>query len=118
MNADRRFAGKVVIELLNEGSLNGEISDQAHEAIGETLAHLQKQEYHQLRAQEKFEGKNASTDKQIAICRVALPALEQAMHAYNSDDFTNCALQIKLAIETDGTPPKVRKPQRKKRSRA
>ncbi|QWY84501.1 hypothetical protein SEA_CAPTAINREX_56 [Microbacterium phage CaptainRex] len=115
MNADRRIAGKVVIELLNEGSINGEISDQAHAVIGETLAHMQKQEYHQLRAQEKFEGKNASTDKQIAICRVALPALETALHAYNSDDFQECITGVKLAIETDGTVPK---PKRKGRRRA
>ncbi|QKY80350.1 hypothetical protein SEA_MERCEDES_50 [Microbacterium phage Mercedes] len=114
MNADRRIAGKVVIELLNEGHVNGEISDQAHEVLGETLGHLQKQEYHQLRAQEKFEGKNASTDKQIAICRVALPALEKAVAAYNSDDFMECVTQVKTAIETDGTPPKV--PRRKRRA--
>ena len=106
MNADRRIAGKVLIELLNEGSINGEISDEAHQVIGETLVHMQKSEYHQLRTQEKHEGKNTSTDKQIAICRVALPALEQAVHAYNSDDFQECVIKVKLAIETDGTPPK------------
>lgn len=114
MNADRRIVGKVIVELLNEGYANGEISDQAHEVLGETLTHLQKQEYHQLRAQEKFEGKNASTDKQIAICRVALPALEAAVHAYNSDDFVKCITEVKLAIETDGTVPK---PKRKGRRR-
>lgn len=114
MNADRRVAGQVVIELLNEGSINGEISDEAHAVIGETLAHLQKSEYHQLRTQEKHEGKNTSTDKQIAICRVALPALEAAMHAYNSDDFQECVIQVKLAIETDGTVPKVKRARRRK----
>lgn len=112
MNVDRRAAGKVLIELLNEGSINGEISDEAHEVIGETLVHLQKSEYHQLRTQEKHEGKNASTDKQIAICRVALPALEEAVHAYNSDDFTTCAVKVKQAIETDGTVPKRRRRKR------
>lgn len=105
----------MVIELLNEGHTNGEISDQAHRVLGETLAHLQKAEYHQLRAQEKFEGKNASTDKQIAICRVALPALEEAVAAYDSDDFMGCVVKVKLAIETDGTSPK---PKRKGRRRA
>ena len=115
MNVDRRAAGKVLIELLNEGSINGEISDQAHAVLGETLAHLQKAEYHQLRTQEKHEGKNTSTDKQIAICRVALPALEAAMHAYNSDDFAKCITGVKLAIETDGTPPKAPRRQRRKK---
>lgn len=118
MNADRRIVGKVVVELLNEGHTHGEISDQAHEVIGETLVHLQKQEYHQLRAQEKFEGKNASTDKQIAICRVALPALEAAVAAYNSDDFMECVVKVKLSIETDGTVPKVRRKREDRRGRS
>lgn len=116
MNADRRIAGRVLIELLNEGSINGEISDQAHAVLGETLAHMQKSEYHQLRTQEKHEGKNTSTDKQIAICRVALPALEAAMHAYNSDDFQECVTQVKLAIETDGTKPRRKREDRRGRS--
>lgn len=115
MNADRRIVGKVLIELLVEGDHHGSISDQAHALIGETLLHLQKSEYHQLRAQEKFEGKNASTDKQIAICRVALPALEAAVQAYNGDDFVQCITEVKLAIETDGT---VAKPKRKGKRRA
>lgn len=118
MNADRRVAGKVLIELLTEGHTNGEISDQAHEVVGETLGHLQKAEYHQLKAQEKFEGSNASTDKQIAICRVALPALEAALHAYNSDDFMECVIQVKLAIETDGTVPKARRSREDRRGRS
>ncbi|AXQ52920.1 hypothetical protein SEA_NEFERTHENA_57 [Microbacterium phage Neferthena] len=113
MNADRRMAGRVLVELLNEGSINGEISDQAHEVIGETLAHLQKGEYHQLRSQEKYDGTSPSNTKQVAICRVALPALEAAMHAYNSDDFGECITQVTIAIETDGTPPK--KERRKRR---
>ncbi len=108
------MTGKVLVELLNEGSINGEISDQAHEVIGETLAGMRLAEYHQLRTQEKHEGKNPSTDKQVAICRVALPALKAAVHAYNSDDFQACVTQVKLAIETDGTVPKVRRTRRKK----
>lgn len=113
MNADRRVAGRVVVELLNEGSINGEISDQAHTVIGETLTHLQKAEYHQLRAQEKHEGKNDSTDKQIAICRVSLPALEAAVRAYEDDDFQGCLTQVKLAVETDGTVPEPKRRRKK-----
>lgn len=115
MNADRRQTAKLVIALVQEGHENGEISDETHDVLGETLAHLHRQEHYQLRTQEKHEGKNTSTDKQIAICRVALPALEAAMHAYNSDDFQECVTQVKLAIETDGTKPK---PKRKGRRRA
>lgn len=102
MNADRRMIGRVLIELLNEGHHNGEISDQAHAMIGEALAHLRHAEYHQLKAQEKYEGQNPTTDKQVAICRVALPALEKALEGYNADDFQQCATEIKLAITTDG----------------
>lgn len=115
MNADRRITGRVLLELLNEGSVNGEVSDQAHEVIGEALVSLQKSEYHQLRSQEKHEGKNASTDKQIAICRVALPALEEAVHAYNRDDWDTIVSKVKLAIDTDGTVPK---PKRGRRANA
>lgn len=115
MNADRRIAARIAIELLNEGSINGEISDQAHEVLGETIAHLHKAEYHQLRTQEKHEGKNASTDTQIAISRVALPALVAAMEAYNSDDFQECVTQLKLAVETDGTKPRRKREDRRGR---
>jgi len=116
MNQDRRMVGKVLIELLTEGSINGEISDKAHEVIGETLAHLHKSEYHQLRTQEKYEGKNTSTDKQVAICRIAMPALESALRAYNSDDFQECVTQVKLATETDGIPPRVKRAARAKKA--
>lgn len=115
MNEDRRQVGKLVIALLQEGSSSGEISDESHEALGEALAHLNRQEFHQLRAQEKYEGKNASTDKQIAICRVAGPALEHALEAYNSDNFAAVMQQLTLAIETDGTVPRKAKARRRKK---
>lgn len=115
MNADRRIVGRVLLELLNEGHYHGEISDQAHEVIGETLAHLRTAEQYQLKAQEKYEGNNASTDKQIAICRVAMPALASATAAYNTDDFIGVVRYVKLAIETDGTVPK---PKRGRRANA
>lgn len=110
--------GKIVIALLKEGSDAGEVSDETHEVLGETLGHMQRQEYHQLRAQEKFEGKNASTDKQIAICRVALPALEEAVTAYNNDDYISVIEGVKLAVETDGTPPRKARAARAKKAMA
>jgi hypothetical protein len=106
------MAGKVLIALLEEGHENGEISDETHETIGEVLAHLERSEYHQERTQSKHEGKNATTDKQLAICRVALPALASATAAYNQDDFIGVVRYLKVAIETDGTRPK--KSRRKK----
>lgn len=114
MNADRRLVGRVLVELLNEGSINGEISDEAHTVIGEALVSLQKSESYQLRSQEKYDGTSPSNTKQVAICRVALPALEAAVHAYNGDDFAECMAQVKIAIETDGTVPKPRRQRRKK----
>lgn len=108
----------MVVALLTEGSAAGEISDESHEALGEALTYLQKQEYHQLRAQEKFEGKNASTDKQIAICRVALPALEAAVAAYNSDDYDTVIVQVNLAVTTDGVAPKPRRNREDRRGRS
>lgn len=118
MNADRRIAGKVLIALLTEGAEAGEVSDETHEVIGETLAHLERTEYHQLRTQEKHEGKNTSTDKQIAICRVAMPALASATAAYNTDDFIGVVRYVKLAIETDGTVPKARRKREDHRGRS
>jgi hypothetical protein len=108
--------GKIVIALLKEGNDAGEVSDETHEVLGETLGHMQRQEYHQLRAQEKFEGKNASTDKQISICRVALPALEEAMAAYNNDDYAEVIEKVRLAVDTDGTPPRKVRAARAKRA--
>lgn len=109
MNADRRQAGAITLALLLECAHSGTIGDEAHIAITNSLHHLQRQEFHQLRAQEKHEGKNASTDKQLAICRVALPALEEAVRAWDNDDFETVIEHVKLAIETDGTRPKKRR---------
>lgn len=106
MNADRRQLGKVVIALLEEANTVGEISDKTHTVLGETLTHLHRQEHHQLRAQEKYEGNNASTDKQIAICRVALPALDSAVGCHDMDDYVGVIKYLEVAIETDGTPPR------------
>lgn len=108
----------MVVALLTEGSTAGEISDESHEALGEALTYLQKQEYHQLRAQEKFEGRNASTDKQIAICRVAFPALETAVAAYNSDDYDTVIDQVNIAVTTDGVVPKPRRNREDSRGRS
>lgn len=115
MNADRRQTAKLVIALVQEGHENGEISDETHRVLGDTLSHLQRQEHYQLGTQEKYEGKNASTDKQIAISRVALPALTRALAAYNDDDFHGIVEHLKVAVETDGSAPKVR---RKRKARA
>lgn len=106
MNADRRQIGRVCIALLMECNHNGLIADESHVAISESLVHMQTAEYWQLKNQEKFEGKNVSTDKQLAVCRVALPALEAALKAWNRDDFEETIKQVHLAITTDGTGAK------------
>ena len=118
MNADRRQLGKVVVALLNEANAVGEISDKTHEVLGETLTHLHRQEHHQLRAQEKYAGSNASTDKQIAICQVALPALDQAVECYDQDDFAGVIQHVALAVDTDGTPPRKERANRARKAMA
>lgn len=118
MNADRRMLGRVIVSLLVECHTIGLINDESHMTVTEALTHLQQAEYWQLKNQEKHEGKNASTDSQLRICRVALPALEAARHAWDQDDFTTVMTQVELAISTDGTVPKpIRKKGLRKSSR-
>lgn len=106
MNATRRLFGATVISLLLECNESGSISDENHLTATNAISHMRQEEAYQLRAQEKHAGKNDSTDKQIAICRVALPALEAAWDAWNRDDFNKVIDHIRAAIETDGTAPK------------
>lgn len=106
MNADRRHLGHVCIALLMECNHIGEIADASHTKLSEALKHMQAQEYWQLKNQERHEGKNASTDTQLAICRLALPALEAAAKALAEDDFTEVIRHLTTAITTDGTVPK------------
>lgn len=113
MNEHRRHTGHITIALLMECNHNGIIGDEAHLAITDALVHMQREEYHQEKAQSKHEGKNVTTDKQLAICRVALPALEDAVAAWHRDDFGTVIEKLKLAITTDGTKPKVKARRRK-----
>jgi len=106
VNENRRHTGHITIALLMECNHNGIIGDEAHLAITNALVHMQREEFHQEKAQSKHEGKNVTTDKQIAICRVALPALEDAVAAWNKDDFGTVIKKLQLAITTDGTAPK------------
>lgn len=98
--------GQVCIALLHECNEIGLIADASHVAVTDALKHMQQAEYWQLKNQERHEGKNASTDTQLAICRVALPALEAALKAWNSDDFAEVIIQLNLAITTDGKRPR------------
>jgi hypothetical protein len=106
VNTDRRQACEVTIALLVECHHVGLISDESHVAVTNMLHHLQRQEFWQLKNQEKHEGKNASTDTQLAICRVALPALDAAIKAWDNDDFDEVIRQLSLASTTDGSTPK------------
>ena len=109
VNADRRHIGKVCVALLEEGHANEEIHDSSHVALVEAVKHLLSQEFWQLKTQSKHEGKNASTDAQLAICRLALPALELAVAALETDDYAAAMTHIKFAVETDGTVPTKKK---------
>lgn len=106
MNADRRHTAKLCIALLLECNDIGAISDESHTVVGEALSGLQQAEYWQLKNQERHEGKNASTDQQLAVCRVALPALDAAVKAWNSDDFETVIEKLTLASTTDGSVPR------------
>lgn len=106
LNGDRRFAGNLCIALIKECAEIGEMSDTAHNTITATLKHLQQAEFWQLRNQERHAGKNASTDQQLAVCRVALPALEAAVKALEADDYDGVINHVTLAVTTDGSVPR------------
>lgn len=103
MNEERRQLGHITIALLIECNHSQSIGDEAHLAITNSLKHMQRQEFHQQRTQEKYAGQNASTDKQLAISYVALPALEEAVAAWENDDFQQVIESVTLAVVTDGT---------------
>lgn len=106
MNTDRRQIAQICVELIRETAEVGEMSERAHQALVEAVKHLQAQEYWQAKNQEKHAGKNPSTDKQLAICRVALPALELAAEALQQEDYSTVIDQLELASTTDGEVPK------------
>jgi hypothetical protein len=103
LNADRRTTLAVCIALLQECNFVGEITEQAHDNLTTAIKALHQAEFWQLKNQERHEGKNAPTDKQIAICRVALPALQEAVKALEADDFDTVVDRLTLAGTTDGT---------------
>jgi hypothetical protein len=103
----------VCIELIEECGEVGTMSDRAHVALVEAVQHLQKAEYWQLKNQERHAGKNAATDKQIAICRAALPALEQAVEALGSENYSRVIKLLSLAATTDGEQKPVKKTRKK-----
>lgn len=81
----------------------GEMSESAHEVLTDAIKHLQAQEFWQTKNQERHAGNNPSTDKQLAICRIALPALELAAEALVQEDYSMVIDQLTLAITTDGS---------------
>ena len=109
MNQDRRVTARVCMALLQECSDIGLIGDASYVALTQSLKAMQQAEYWQLKNQSKHEGKNDPTDKQIAISRVALPALEGAVKALAEDDFAEVLAQLTIAVETDGTTPTKKK---------
>lgn len=113
MNADRRVTAQVCIALLEECNHTGLIGDSTHLVLTDAIKSLTNAEYWQLKNQERHEGKNASTDTQLAICRVALPALESAKAAWDNDDFDAVIMHLKTAVTTNGKKPLRKKSLRK-----
>lgn len=111
MNKDRRVIAQICIELLKECNETGLINDDSHVALTDAVKHLTAQEFWQIKNQERHEGKNATTDSQLSICRVALPALEQAARELGKTepDYTAVIDHLHLAITTDGTVPSKRR---------
>lgn len=92
-------------ELLKMAIEVGEISDEAHRKLAQAVEHCKTAEEWQLKSQLKHAGKNTSTDTQIAIAKVALPALEEAVLALSSDDYQAVLDGLELAVTTDGKAP-------------
>jgi hypothetical protein len=113
VNKDRRQIAKVSIELMKECNEIGLISDASHDALVEATMHLQAAEHWQLKNQLKHEGKNPGTDTQIAISRVALPALEEAVQELKDGNYSEVITKLELALNTDGTLPKPTKKARR-----
>ena len=114
MNKDRRATARICIELIKECAEIGEMRDASHEALVEALKTMQAAEYWSLRNQAKHEGSNDSTDAQIAVSRVALPALEDAVRYVQEEDYNAVIDSLELAITTKGAPARTsRKTSRK-----
>jgi len=75
-------------------------------ALVNALQVMKQEEYWSLRNQSKHAGKNPSTDVQIAISEVALPALEAAVQSISEDDYNGVLDHLNLAVTTDGTKRK------------
>lgn len=114
MNEDRRQTGHMLVALLLEND-GGMISDETHVTLTNVLHHLQRKEFHQLRTQEKYDGTSASNTKQVAICRIALGALDKAVKAWDNDEHAVVISSVLLAVETDGTAPATPKARRTRR---
>jgi hypothetical protein len=105
LNVDRRGQAQLCIELMKECNTWGEISQASYDALVASVTAMKNAEYWSLRRQEPHAGKNESTDKQIAVSRVALPALEAALEALKTDDFNMAIEQLTLAVTTEGEAP-------------
>ena len=101
MNKDRRATIQVCIELIRECAEIGEMSEASHTALGNALQQMVAGEYWSLRNMSKHEGKNESTDQQIAIAKVALPALEGAVQALAEEDYDKVLRLLRRAVKED-----------------
>jgi len=91
---------------MKECAETGWISEASHVALLGAVAAMKSAEYWSLRNQSRHEGRNATTDEQIAVSRVALPALELAHIALAEEDYDMAIDQLTLAITTDGRKSK------------
>lgn len=102
MNKDRRATAQVCVELIKECAAVGEMSEASHVALADALKTMQAGEYWSLRNMSKHAGRNESTDAQIAVSEVALPAIEEAVVALEAEDYNTVIDLLSLAITTEG----------------
>lgn len=105
VNKERRATARLCIELIKECAEIGEMREASHEALVEAVKLLRASEYWGLHNSLKHEGENPATDKNIAVSRVALPALDAATVALEEGDYNDVIDQLTLVVTTDGGTP-------------
>ncbi|WIC89619.1 hypothetical protein SEA_GARDENB_61 [Microbacterium phage GardenB] len=107
MNADRRIALDMIIEVARVAIDLERVDPERHSAIGVALKQLQQAEYWALRNLKP--DRNDSSAKQHAIATVALTALEQAVAAHDEMYYEEIIKHLEIARSTDGKPARAAK---------
>ncbi|AVR56083.1 hypothetical protein PBI_BANDIK_61 [Microbacterium phage Bandik] len=107
MNADRRIAIDMIIEIAHVVVAEGSVPPERHSAIGVALKALQQAEYWALRGLKPE--RNDSSAKQHAIATVALSELESALADHEEMAYEDLIEHLEAARSTDGTAARAQK---------